>query len=167
MVLASPTLFNVAVDNMVCHLRSLIVEDNSATHYVLGMVVGRSMGVIYADDRIIRSRELEWIQGVINVLFGIFIRVVLMYNVSKSNTVSCQLGAIITGMLEEASSHSGIGERDMYWEHLCRSTPCPNCRVELTSGSMTAHRIRVHRTDPAIEWYRLPVIHTEHLTIVY
>ena len=42
-----PTLFNVAVGIVVRHCISLTVEDNYATHDVIGMALGRCMEVFY------------------------------------------------------------------------------------------------------------------------
>ena len=55
--LTSPTLFNVEVYRVVRHWLSFTVEDNYATINGLGMSVGRCMGVFYADDGMIGTRE--------------------------------------------------------------------------------------------------------------
>ena len=39
--------------------------------------------------------------------------------------------------------------------------------MELTAGSMTEHRHRMHGTDPEIDWDRLPVSQIEHITQVF
>ena len=62
------------------------------------------MGVFYADNGIIGSREPEWIQGAINVLIGILKRFGQMTNVAKSRTMTCHLGVIYAGVSEEAFS---------------------------------------------------------------
>ena len=43
----------------------------------------------------------------------------------------------------------------------------PEYGVELTAGSITAHRQRMYGKEPAIEWSRLPVSQTEHQPQVY
>ena len=45
----------MVVDSVVRHCMSLTVKDEYATHKGLGIVVGRSMGVFYADCGMIRS----------------------------------------------------------------------------------------------------------------
>ena len=62
------------------------------------MGVGRCTGEFYTNDGMILSREPEWIQGAINFLIGIVRRVVLMANVEKSETTTCQIGEIQTSM---------------------------------------------------------------------
>ena len=79
--LAYPTLFNVAVDSVVRHWLSITVEDDSGIHSRLGFVVGRCMGIFYADNFMIISRDPEWLQGGINVLMGLFQKVALMTNI--------------------------------------------------------------------------------------
>ena len=81
--LASTTLFNMEVDSVVHQWLSLTVEEISTTHDGLGMTVGMCMGVFYVDDRMIRSRDPEWLQGAINILIWLFRNVGLMSNVAK------------------------------------------------------------------------------------
>ena len=45
----------MSVDSVVRHWLSLTVEDKFAIHDRLGMAMGRSMGVFYADDGLIGS----------------------------------------------------------------------------------------------------------------
>ena len=58
-VLDSHTLFNVALDRVVRHCLALTLEDESVIHDGLEMVAGRSIGVVYAYDDLIGSRDLE------------------------------------------------------------------------------------------------------------
>ena len=76
--------------------------------------MGRIMGTFYAGDGIIRSRDMEWIQGYINVLTGLFRRVDLMANITKSKIKTCQTGVIHTWMSEEAFSQRSTGEGATY-----------------------------------------------------
>ena len=78
------------------------------------------MGVFYVDDSMIRSMDLDWIQGSINVLIRLFIRVGMMANVSKSNTMTHQPGSISTGVSEEAFSWRRKLEGTTYWECMSR-----------------------------------------------
>lgn len=74
------------------------MEEKSSIHEGLRFAVGRSIGVIYTDDVLIRLLDLEWIQGDINGITGIFLRVVLMPNIEEYKTTNFQLGEICTGM---------------------------------------------------------------------
>ena len=86
---------------MVHHWLSLTVEDDSSTHDGPGMVVGMCMGVFYVDDNMIISMDPEWIQGSINVIFGLLRRVSLMDNVEKYKTTTFHTGEILTGISVE------------------------------------------------------------------
>ena len=55
--LASLTFFNVPLYSVVRPWLSPTVEDDSATHDRLGSVVGSCMGMFYADDGMIGSRD--------------------------------------------------------------------------------------------------------------
>ena len=83
------------------------------------------MGVFYTDYGLIVSRAPEWIQGAVNVLIGLFRRVVLMDNVAKSKTMYFHPGEICTGMSEETFSGRSKGEEATYRERLWRRIPCP------------------------------------------
>ena len=99
---ALPTLFNVAADSVIRHWLSLTVEDDSVAHEDLGMVVGRFMGVFYEDNGMVGLRDPECLQGAINFLIGLFRRFNLIYNLEKSKTMTCDPGAIFTGVSEES-----------------------------------------------------------------
>ena len=54
---ASPKIYNMAVESVVHHWISLTVEDDSATHEGLGMEVGRCIRTFDADDGMIVLRD--------------------------------------------------------------------------------------------------------------
>ena len=95
------TLSNVAVDSVVQNWLSMKLEDIAVIHDGLGHAVGRSLEVFYADNGFIGLWDLEWLQGVLNVMIGPFLRIGLMDNVAKSKTMTCQMGEIWLGMSEE------------------------------------------------------------------
>ena len=92
--------------------------------------------MLYVDDVIIISKDLEWLQGSLNVLIGLFRRVRLMTNVANSSTMICQTELIHTGMSEEYFNWRSTGYGYSYQEILRNHIPCPDCRLELTDGSM-------------------------------
>ena len=73
------------------------------------MKVIRSMGVFYTNDGLIGLQDLDWIQGSINVLIGIFRRVGLMANVAKSNMMTSHPGEFREHISEEAFSWRRTG----------------------------------------------------------
>ena len=92
-----------------------------------------------------------------------FQRIRLAANITKLKTITCQPGAIRLGMAEEAFCCRSNGEGETYQELLRRRVSCPDCGAEMTAGSLTDHRWRIHGNDPEIEWDMLPVIQHKHL----
>ena len=111
-VLESPILFNVVDDGVVYHWLSLTMEDVLGIQDGLGHVVDRRLGVFYADNGLLGSRDLEWLQGALNVLIVLFWRINLAANVVKPKTMTFHMGAILLGMLEEYFVHFRTGEGD-------------------------------------------------------
>ena len=58
----------------------MTVEDDEIILDGMVHAVGRSMGVFYADDGLIESRDSKWIQGSLNLLIGLFQWIGLMKN---------------------------------------------------------------------------------------
>ena len=127
---------------------SLTVEYKSATHEGLGVVVGQCMGVFYADDGMIGSRNPEWIQGDINVLIGVFIRVGLMENIAKYKTMNYQTGVIHMGISEGGFIQRSKGYGATYHECIRRRIPFLDYGAELTFVSMTDHRKQLYGVEP-------------------
>ena len=76
------------------------------------------MGMFYEDEGKLGSRDPSWLQGDINFLVGLSIRVGLKANVAKSNTMTFHPGEICTGMSEEEFSRRSKVERSTYQERL-------------------------------------------------
>ena len=123
---AYPTIFNVAVNSVVRHCLSLIVEDGAVVHDGLGQKVDRSLGVFYMNDVLLIYWDPEWLQFSLNILIGMFWKIFLVYNVTKSNTITCHSGAIVSGISQEAFGRSNTGEGSTYRERLRRRVPCPD-----------------------------------------
>ena len=60
---------------------------------------------------------------------------------------------------------TGLG--NSYRVRLQRRISCPECRVELTAGSMTAHRCCMYSMELVIDWSWMLVSQTEHQPQVY
>ena len=157
----------MVVDNDIITWLAMTVEDHRVARDRLGEIFGRCLGVFYANDGMVGPCEPEWMQNAMNVLVGLFRRYGLAANVSKSHKMTCQLGALQSGMSEEATALKCTSVGDLYRVILQRRTPCLKCGVDLTKGSMTSHRRRMHGMEPAIDWIRLLVSQTEHQHQVY
>ena len=103
-------LFNVAVDSVFQHWILLVVYYESLIQDGLGHAVVRSLVLFYAYDDLLGSQYPEWLQGVSNVLTGLFWWIGLDANVSKSKMMMCHPGAIILVVLEEASARCITGK---------------------------------------------------------
>ena len=108
--IASPTLLNVAATSVVRHWTSMTVEDEAFIQSGLGHAFGRRLGIFYAYDGVMGSQDPEWLQGALNILIRLLLRIGLAANVAKSKTMTCQLGAIRSGVLEEAFGWSSTGK---------------------------------------------------------
>ena len=75
-------------------------------HDGLVHTVCRILGVFYADDDLLGSRDPEWIQRSLIVLIGLFLWILLMKNVAMVKTIKCRPGSIWKVILEEV-----VGQR--------------------------------------------------------
>ena len=107
-----------------------------------------------------------WIQGefrgILMSLLTLFNQIGMMANISKSKTMTCQLGAIPSEISEEEFGWKSTVKGATYQEQLRRRLLCPYCGVELTFVSMTTHRRHLHGNNPDIKCNQLPFIHMEH-----
>ena len=98
----SPTLIDLIVNNVVIYWLALTVEDQLVAHKGLGLAIGRCLRLFYSDDGVVGLRYLEWLQGALNLLIGIFRRYKLVMNVESSKAMAYQMGTLSSGMSEEA-----------------------------------------------------------------
>ena len=70
--LVSQTLFKMVVDNFIRTWLDTTVEDHMLDHDGLGETVRQFLGFFYADDGMVGSRDLDWLQHLMNVLVGLF-----------------------------------------------------------------------------------------------
>ena len=68
--------------------------------------------MVYADDGMVGSRDLDWMQHTMNVLVGFFRRYGLASNVAKLHTTIYQPGALRARMSEEDMALKGTGVGD-------------------------------------------------------
>ena len=87
----------------------MTVEDEAIINKGMVHGVGSSIVTFYADNGLIGSRNLEYIQVSLTVLIGLFRRIDLMTNLAKSKTTMYQLGTIQSGIPEKAIGQRGKG----------------------------------------------------------
>ena len=88
--LVSLTLFNMVVENVIRTRLSMMVEYQRVYQYGLVETVGRCVGVFYADDGMVGSRDSYWLQHAMNALVDLFRRYGMAANVAKSRTMTYQ-----------------------------------------------------------------------------
>ena len=65
--------------------------------------------VFNAYDGLLVSQEPEWLQGALNVLVRLFLRIGLPSNVAKLKAMMCQPGEIRSGISEETFGYRSTG----------------------------------------------------------
>ena len=150
--LVSMTLFNMDVESVIRTWLDMTVEYQRVAHKGKGDDVERCLGVFYTNDRMVGSRDAEWLQQLMNILVSLFWRYGLAANVAKSRIMTCQTGVLRSGMSEKSKALKCTGVVDSYCVRLWQHIPCPECVFELTAGSMTSHCRCIHRTEASTYW---------------
>ena len=75
------------VDNVIRTWLAMTVEDQRVAHDGMGDTVGRCLGLFYANNDMVGSHDLDWLQNTINILVGLVRRYVLDSNVENSSTI--------------------------------------------------------------------------------
>ena len=70
--LVSPTLLNLVLDNVIRTCLTMALEDQRVDHDEFGDTVRQCLGVFYADDGMVGSRDADWLKHLMNVLVGLF-----------------------------------------------------------------------------------------------
>ena len=123
--------------------------------------------MFYANDSLVGSRDLEWLQGPLKILIGLFRQYGMVDNISKSKAMTFHPRETWSRMSEEAVVQKSTGRGENYKDSLRWRIPCPDFRVELTVGSMIAHWRRMNGTETEIDWNWLPFYQIEHLPHVF
>ena len=82
----------------------MIVEDQRVAQNGLGEAVECCLRVFYTGDGMVGSRNLKWLQHLMQVLVSLFQWYVLTANAAKSCTMACQPIALSSGMYAEAKA---------------------------------------------------------------
>ena len=144
--LVSPMILNMVADNIIRTWMAVTVEDERVDNDGLGETARRCLGVFWhggitrpglaatLDKRPGRHLPKVWLCGQ---------RRQVTYNdVPTWNTA--------VGVSEEANAMKCTKVGDSYRVIPRRRIPCLECGVEITVGSMTAHRQCMHSTETAI-----------------
>ena len=130
---------------------ALTLEDQRVAHDGMGEAVRRCLELFYANYTVVSYIDSEWLHHKMNILVGLFRRYGITANVSKSLTMTCQPGALMLEMSEEANDLKCTGLGDSYRVILRQLIPFLECGFELTAGSITAQLCCMHGTEPEID----------------
>ncbi len=133
----SPKAFNILTDAVIRHWLS-IAEDQETADNGFGATVAERLALFYADDAAISSRDHEWLQGAMTTLCGLFRRVGLETNTTKTESMTCYPGHIRTLLANQAYERMMTGQGPTYRERQRQRVTCPECQEELAAGSLTA-----------------------------
>ena len=131
----------MVVENVIRHWLYLTIYNPAATDYGVGETVVHKLGVFYAENDIIGSWDLKWLQLSMNYFIGLFRRIEPEATIAKSNKMTFQPGGICSGVSAEAFTRRIKGEGVNYHNHLRLRILCPGCAVEVRVISLTSrHR---------------------------
>ena len=116
-------LLNLVVDNVIRTWLNRTVEDQRVSHDGLGYTLGRCLGFFNATNRIVGSRNSDWLQHAMNILVVLFIRYGLVANIAESRTMTCQPSALRAEMPEESIALKCTGVGDSYRMRLQKRIP--------------------------------------------
>ena len=76
----------------------MTVEDQLVAQEGLGLVVGRCIVLVYTNKCVMGLRCWGWLQGVLNLFIGLFLRYELVANAVKSKVMIFQIGTLSSGI---------------------------------------------------------------------
>ena len=128
-ILVKPTLFNIVVDNTIRTWLAITVEDQRLDHNGMLEAVGRYLGVFYADDGMVGSKDAEWIKHLMNVLVGLFWWYYFAASANKYRMMTYQPDTLRSGISVEAKALKCTGVGYSYRVRLRRRIHFPECGV--------------------------------------
>jgi hypothetical protein len=114
------------------------VLDMDAARLGYGEAVRRFLAIFYANDGYVAARCPRELQTSMDILVGLFERVGLRTNTSKTKVMICVPGKIRTCLSGDVynNSRAGLMARDE-WHH--RRVECDICGENLSAASLTSH----------------------------
>ena len=139
----SPTIFNVVVDTVVRHWVSVMVEgaEERGKH---GQEGRHQNSLFYADNGMVASSDLRWLQGEFSTLVGLLERVGLQTNGGKTVGMICRPCQAEGTQLEVANGQWMMGEVPSYRERQKGRVQCKECREGVTLRLMAGHMRTQH-----------------------
>ena len=134
----SPTIFNMVVDVVVRQCVTVMVEgaEERGKHEQEGR---HKNSLFYADDDMVASSDPRWLHGKFSTLVGLFNRVGLQDNVSKTVGMVCRPFQAAGTQSEAAYGGRMTGEGPSYRERQKGRVQRKACGKEMAAGSMAGH----------------------------
>ena len=139
----SPSIFNAVVDAVVRHW-DLFVEERSGGQDRSGREGLHHGHFFYADDGLVSSIDLEWLQGELDTLTGLFDRLGLQKNVGNTVGMVCHPCQAAGTNLEAAHKWRIMGEGLIYRERQRVRAKCSDCGEEMAVGSLSVFQPMQH-----------------------
>ena len=107
---------------------------------------------LYADDGLVRSTDLEWLQGAFDTLIGMFDKLGLQTNIGK--TVGMVYGTCRASdtQLETAYNIRMTGEGLTYRKSQRVRVKCSECGEEMVLGLLKVHWWTQHGREVGDRW---------------
>ena len=147
----SPTIFNMVADALIPHWVMMVAAEDARPDG-FGRAFQWLTAFFYADDSLLALPRLARLQAPLDVLTGFFDRVGLHTNVNKTVGTVCRTCYIVDGHSEAAYTRRMTGVVPSFRERQRERVQCPECELELTAGSLTAHRQAQHGKERPPQW---------------
>jgi hypothetical protein len=130
-------MFNVCVDAIVREWLYQTLDEDIARDGI-GDQVTKILVAFYVDDGLIASRDPVWLQDSFDILIGLFERIGLFTNASKTKVMICISGRIREAYTEEQyaeykSPTGAAANNKRHW------IDCEICGTSLAAGSYQSH----------------------------
>lgn len=129
------------------HWLTLVVDDSSAASVGLGETAAEKLALFCADDGLLSAVDPDWLQPALDILIGLFRRIGLATNTSKTKLMTCHPATIQTTVSNLAYERRMTGRGESFRERQRRRVECPVCDKPMNSGSLKTHLQRIHGID--------------------
>jgi hypothetical protein len=130
-------MFNVCVDAVVREWLYQTLDKDIARNGI-GNRMAKILVAFYIDDELIVTRDPFWLQELFDILIGLFERIGLFTNASKTKVMVCILGRIREAYTDKEyakyKSPTGAAANNKH----CR-IDCEICGTSLAAGSYQSH----------------------------
>jgi hypothetical protein len=133
----SSLMFNVCVDAVVREWLHQTLDEEAA-HDGLGDQVVEILVAFYVNDELIDSRDPDWLQESFDVLIGLFERIGLFTNATKTKAMVCIPGRIREGYTEEEYADYK-SQTVTAADKKRRRVNCEICGASLAAGSYRSY----------------------------